>query len=169
MENTLLQANATLPQYDRDSLKARIVHLGFGAFHRAHQAVYADILAAEFPGAVRAPDFTNPSEAKSYISSLDFLVAGRMHACIAAVSAGVPVVPVAYSRKFSGLFGQLDYSWIVPVKGMATDDALAFLNDCLAQRDQLAKDAAAGMTKVDRMLDVYRGELRRFFATAAGR
>lgn len=129
----------------------------------------ADILAAEFPGAVRAPDFTNPSEAKSYISSLDFLVAGRMHACIAAVSAGVPVVPVAYSRKFSGLFGQLDYSWIVPVKGMATDDALAFLNDCLAQRDQLAKDAAAGMTKVDRMLDVYRAELRRFFATAAGR
>ena len=39
MENTLLQANATLPQYDRDSLKARIVHLGFGAFHRAHQAL----------------------------------------------------------------------------------------------------------------------------------
>lgn len=47
MENQLLQANATLPQYDRDNLKARIVHLGFGAFHRAHQAVYADILAAE--------------------------------------------------------------------------------------------------------------------------
>ena len=41
MKNTLLQANATLPQYDRDSLQPRIVHLGFGAFHRAHQAVYA--------------------------------------------------------------------------------------------------------------------------------
>lgn len=47
MENRLLQAKATLPQYDRDSLRARIVHLGFGAFHRAHQAVYTDILAAE--------------------------------------------------------------------------------------------------------------------------
>ena len=47
MENRLLQAKATHPQYDRDSLKARIVHLGFGAFHRAHQAVYTDILAAE--------------------------------------------------------------------------------------------------------------------------
>ena len=35
MENRLLQAKATLPQYDRGSL-ARIVHLGFGAFHRAH-------------------------------------------------------------------------------------------------------------------------------------
>lgn len=47
MENPLLKANATLPQYNRDSLNARIVHLGFGAFHRAHQAVFADILAAD--------------------------------------------------------------------------------------------------------------------------
>lgn len=47
MENPLLKASATLPQYNRDSLKARIVHLGFGAFHRAHRAVYTDILAAE--------------------------------------------------------------------------------------------------------------------------
>ncbi|WP_230351532.1 mannitol dehydrogenase family protein [Lelliottia sp. WAP21] len=47
MENRLLQAKATLPQYDRNTLKARMVHLGFGAFHRAHQAVYSDILAAE--------------------------------------------------------------------------------------------------------------------------
>ena len=47
MENTLLNARATLPSYDRSKLVSRIVHLGFGAFHRAHQAVYADILAAE--------------------------------------------------------------------------------------------------------------------------
>ncbi|EOD3490874.1 mannitol dehydrogenase family protein [Cronobacter malonaticus] len=47
MENTLLHAHAILPAYHRDALVARIVHLGFGAFHRAHQGVYADILAAE--------------------------------------------------------------------------------------------------------------------------
>ncbi|ELQ6105294.1 fructuronate reductase [Cronobacter turicensis] len=47
MENTLLHAHATLPAYHRDALVARIVHLGFGAFHRAHQGVYTDILAAE--------------------------------------------------------------------------------------------------------------------------
>jgi fructuronate reductase len=47
MENPLLKAKATLPVYDRKNLQTRIVHLGFGAFHRAHQAVYADILAAE--------------------------------------------------------------------------------------------------------------------------
>lgn len=46
MENSLFNARATLPVYDRNNLIPRIVHLGFGAFHRAHQGVYADILAA---------------------------------------------------------------------------------------------------------------------------
>ncbi|WP_336220407.1 mannitol dehydrogenase family protein [Citrobacter amalonaticus] len=47
MQNKLLTAKATLPLYDRHALVPRIVHLGFGAFHRAHQGVYTDILAAE--------------------------------------------------------------------------------------------------------------------------
>lgn len=47
MQNKLLTAKATLPTYDRSTLVPRIVHLGFGAFHRAHQGVYTDILAAE--------------------------------------------------------------------------------------------------------------------------
>ncbi len=48
MENKLLSAHAILPNYDRNRLVPRIVHLGFGAFHRAHQAVYTDILAQEY-------------------------------------------------------------------------------------------------------------------------
>lgn len=47
MQNRLLSAKATLPDYDCAALAARMVHLGFGAFHRAHQGVYTDILAAE--------------------------------------------------------------------------------------------------------------------------
>ncbi|MDP9767358.1 fructuronate reductase [Kosakonia cowanii] len=41
-------ASATLPalvqqpQYDRSQLRSRIVHFGFGAFHRAHQALLTD-------------------------------------------------------------------------------------------------------------------------------
>jgi len=31
-----------LPRYDRSRLRSRIVHLGFGAFHRAHQALTTD-------------------------------------------------------------------------------------------------------------------------------
>ncbi|HDG1684889.1 fructuronate reductase [Kluyvera cryocrescens] len=34
-----LPASVQLPQYDRQQLRSRIVHFGFGAFHRAHQAL----------------------------------------------------------------------------------------------------------------------------------
>jgi mannitol-1-phosphate/altronate dehydrogenase len=39
-------ADVTLPQYDRSRLSPGVVHIGVGAFHRAHQAVYFDRLAA---------------------------------------------------------------------------------------------------------------------------
>lgn len=34
--------NVQLPGYDRAALKPGIVHLGLGAFHRAHQAVFTE-------------------------------------------------------------------------------------------------------------------------------
>lgn len=123
----------------------------------------ADKLAEAFPQVVRVPNFVGPSEVKSYISGLDFLVAGRMHACIAAYSSGTPVIPVAYSRKFTGLFGMLGYRWLVPVTGVDDEAAHRFLMDGLARRDELARDTAEGMRKVGALLDVYRGELRKFF------
>jgi len=124
----------------------------------------ADRLHEEFPQTVRAPNFDGPCEAKSYISSLDFLVAARMHACIAAFSSGVPVVPVAYSRKFSGLFGLLDYDWLVPVKGLDEDRALALIEDCLERREDLTADTARGMAKVSDLLAVYKVELARLMS-----
>jgi len=39
-----VKATAGIPSYDRDSLKAGIVHFGVGNFHRAHMAVYLDSL-----------------------------------------------------------------------------------------------------------------------------
>lgn len=129
----------------------------------------ADRLAKEFPGVIRVPDFAGPSEAKSCISGLDFLVAGRMHACIAAYSAGTPVVPVAYSRKFGGLFGMLGYDWMVPTTGMSSQEAVDFVVGALDQRQQLVADIAGGMTQVERKLDVYRAALRQLFSEIGNR
>ena len=39
-----LPAGIATPKYDRGALKAGIVHIGLGNFHRAHQAVYLDDL-----------------------------------------------------------------------------------------------------------------------------
>lgn len=45
ISNTSLNHTAETPNYDRSTLKSRIVHLGFGAFHRAHQGLFTDEVA----------------------------------------------------------------------------------------------------------------------------
>ncbi|WON75575.1 fructuronate reductase [Serratia sp. UGAL515B_01] len=40
--NSPLPIGTQQPQYERHSLRSRLVHLGFGAFHRAHQALLTD-------------------------------------------------------------------------------------------------------------------------------
>ena len=42
--NTPLPSAVRQPDYNRRALRSRIVHLGFGAFHRAHQALLTDRL-----------------------------------------------------------------------------------------------------------------------------
>jgi mannitol-1-phosphate/altronate dehydrogenase len=41
-----LAGKAAIPRYDRDALVPRIVHVGLGHFHRAHQALYLEELIA---------------------------------------------------------------------------------------------------------------------------
>jgi len=40
--NSAIQPAVSATQYDRSACEIGVVHLGFGAFHRAHQAVYLD-------------------------------------------------------------------------------------------------------------------------------
>lgn len=145
-----------------------ICHVNSDVLPQDDDRLVAELLAAEFPGLLLAPIFASPSEAKSYISGLDFLVAGRMHACIAAYSSGVPVVPVAYSRKFSGLFeGVLDYDHSVPVTGMDTEGAVNFTLDRYDRREELKADIARGSVRVADLLERYLEELGRLFSAVA--
>jgi fructuronate reductase len=45
-----LPDDVMLPKYDRSQLKAGIVHVGIGAFHRAHQAFYTEAVLNQFGG-----------------------------------------------------------------------------------------------------------------------
>jgi polysaccharide pyruvyl transferase WcaK-like protein len=100
--------------------------------------VVINALVKEFSAAHRAPDFRSPSEAKSFIAGMDFMTGARMHACIAAFSSGVPVVPLAYSRKFNGLFSKLEYPWLVDGKTMNTDEAFRIICTGFERRQELA-------------------------------
>lgn len=110
-------------------------------------------LAAAFPGVQVAPAFATPSEAKSYIAGFDFFMGARMHACIAAFSAGVPVVPMAYSRKFAGLFGALGYDHTVDCTVDDLETILARVLEAYERRVVLAEEAkdalALGLRKLE--------------------
>lgn len=109
-------------------------------------------LGREFANVTVAPPFKTPSEAKSYISQMDFFAGARMHACIAAFSTGVPMVAMAYSRKFEGLFGTLGYNHTVDC---TKDSELYIKNQIfsayenrLALKNEITIALAEGKTKL---------------------
>lgn len=117
-------------------------------------------LAAAFPGTILAPAFDSPSEAKSYIATLDFFMGARMHACIAAFSTGVPVVPMAYSRKFEGLFGTLGYSHTVDCTTETAHAIRTKIATAWDDRATLKREAEAALARGRTKLGVYEAELQ---------
>jgi colanic acid/amylovoran biosynthesis protein len=52
-------------------------------------------------------------EIKGLVGQCEFFVGSRMHSCIAALSQGVPTVPVSYSHKFAGVMEQFSLAnWV---------------------------------------------------------
>lgn len=111
-----------------------LVPLKYETIEDDHRVALA--LAKEF-GVVAAPAFETPSEAKSYIAAMDFFSGSRMHACIAAFSSGVPVVPLAYSRKFAGLFGTLGYPVVADCRKDSLEEIVAKFEEGLEGRTEL--------------------------------
>lgn len=79
----------------------------------------------EFPNTLLAPAFNDPIDAKSYIANMDCFIGARMHSTIAAISSGIAVIPVSYSRKFEGLFDTLDYSYLIHGRSCDTMTAIS--------------------------------------------
>ncbi|MEL7470404.1 MAG: polysaccharide pyruvyl transferase family protein [Pseudomonadota bacterium] len=123
-------------------------------------------LAREYPGCIIAPTFSGPSEAKAYISDMDFFTGARMHACIAAFSAGVPVLPLAYSKKFAGLFGTLGYPHWADCRTDSTDEILERLKEAVINRASLRADLTTARAEGLRRLDIYAERVRACLAGA---
>lgn len=96
---------------------------------------------------VLAPLFFTPIDAKSYIAGMDFFMGARMHATIAAFSAGVPVVPMAYSRKFNGLFiDTLSYPHLIDLKEDDENAILTKVKEAFSHRENLQRGIADRMS-----------------------
>lgn len=120
-------------------------------------------LATEFEKIIVAPQFASPSEAKSYISSMDFFCGSRMHACIAAFSSGVPTVPIAYSRKFPGLFETLGFRLVADCTKENAPTILDKITNGYKDRDRLRLTVDACKLEAEKRLGVYEKLLRQCF------
>lgn len=67
--------------------------------------------------------FSNPIEAKSFISGMDIFIGARMHGTIGAFSSEIACIPIAYSRKFAGLFETIGYHRTVDLQNLDTQEA----------------------------------------------
>lgn len=118
-------------------------------------------LAEEFGGLVTvAPKFSTPNEAKSFIAGMDFFVGARMHSCIAALSSGVPVVPIAYSRKFSGLFDAIGYHYTQDCTQSSELDIEGQIFEIFRNRVDVARDCHDALVRGMSRLDIYKSTVR---------
>jgi colanic acid/amylovoran biosynthesis protein len=75
---------------------------------------------------------------KGVIGQCDFFIGSRMHACIAALSQGVPCVGVAYSMKFYGVFESVGMEdWVVDGREATNEQAVARILELYRGRDDV--------------------------------
>ena len=80
----------------------------------------------------------NQSEIKYIIGQCDFFIGTRMHACIAAVSQGVPAVPIAYSDKFIGVMETIGVGALVAdPRAMDEDTIISTIDRAFENRADL--------------------------------
>lgn len=87
-------------------------------------------------------------EIKYLIGKCDFFLGARMHACIAALSQGVPAVGLAYSRKFVGVFESVGVPELV-VNLYSTDDeeAMKRIRNLFVGRAEHARQLASSASR----------------------
>jgi polysaccharide pyruvyl transferase WcaK-like protein len=102
-------------------------------------------------------------EIKGVIGCCDFFVGSRMHACIAALSQGVPAVGIAYSRKFRGVFEMVGMGdWVVDGREVDTEQALRKVLELHRKRDvvrqPLMSAAMSARTRLEEVIVTLLGQ-----------
>ena len=86
---------------------------------------------------------------KYVIGQCDFFVGSRMHACIAALSQGIPAVTIAYSRKFLGVLGTIGLPHLVAdARKLNENQVIEVIDTALDGREHIAAYLSKRMPSV---------------------
>ncbi|MBN1866724.1 polysaccharide pyruvyl transferase family protein [Candidatus Sumerlaeota bacterium] len=104
----------------------------------------------------------DPNELKWAIGKCDFFIGSRMHACIAALSQGVPCAALAYSGKFRGVFESVaSEDTVVDLRSTPAESVVSRCLDSVRESDDLRRRLAGPSQEIRRPLfDCFKACLR---------
>lgn len=114
-----------------------------------------------YENTVIAPAFSDPIDAKNYISCMDVFIGSRMHATIAAFSSGVPVIPISYSRKFEGLYGSIGYKHCIDCSDSNVASVVNNILGKLRDINTLCEDRAIAYEEIKKLNKRYYDVLKK--------
>ncbi len=122
-------------------------------------------LSAEY-GLEKPAFLKNPKDVKSLISSCHFFIGSRMHATIGAVSSGVPTLPLAYSRKFEGVFDSIGYKRTLDLKRASNQVILSAISTMTDKDyDKVKADVMRANQIVSEKMNIYITEISSILQT----
>lgn len=107
-------------------------------------------LASEFSGLLDVYIPGDLTEARSFIAGSKVVIGARMHACLNALSLGVPAIPLAYSRKFAPLLEDVGWPYTLDLR---TDSDIVDKVLELVAKDELREQAVLVRQQAESRLD----------------
>ena len=104
-----------------DSRSVAVLPHVLDSHDRDNDAPAVDALAAEFGADLEVVAPRNLDDARAIIAGSRVLIGARMHACLNALSTGVPAIAMAYSRKFAPLFDAIGWPYSVSLANPGKD------------------------------------------------
>lgn len=104
-----------------------------------------------------AEEYIDPREVKGVIAKCDFFMGARMHACIAAISQGIPTLCHAYSDKFTGVMSMIGMEdTVVDMRSATIDSILVQLAKGLSTQDEYSRqDVLDDMDKHQKRIESF--------------
>ncbi len=115
---------------------------------------------------ILAPVYESPIMIKNYIVQMDYFIGARMHATIGAFSGGVKTIPFAYSRKFQGLYENLQYPYFIDGTKVSTEEALEKTIELFGKADEIVAASEIGKTMIQKNMAAFEQELMKIVTEA---
>lgn len=102
------------------------------------------------------------NQTKGIIGLCDFFIGSRMHACIAALSQGIPTVGLAYSKKFRGVFQTIGAErYVMDMRQKGPEEIIETIMNSFEQRNSIAENLKATIPEAQKQIrDIFEQILR---------